>query len=54
MDGIPKITDVEAVPASDIAKRYGWTSLNHDASGNRTGNVVLITAKCPAPTMRPD
>ena len=44
MDGVP-VTDAEveasAKLCADIAKRYGWTSLNHDASGNRTGNIVL-------------
>lgn len=26
---------------ADIARRYGWTTLWHDPSGNRTGNIVL-------------
>lgn len=40
MDGIP-VTDAEveasAKLCADIAKRYGWKTLWHDASGNRTG-----------------
>ena len=44
MDGIP-VTDAEveasAKLCADIAKRYGWKTLWHDASGNRTGNIVL-------------
>lgn len=44
MAGVP-VTDAEveasAKLCADIAKRYGWPSLTHDASGNRTGNVVL-------------
>ena len=44
MDGIP-VTDAEveasAKLCADIAKRYGWKTLWHDASGNRQGNIVL-------------
>ena len=44
MDGIP-VTDAEVEASArlcaDIAKRYGWTRLWHDISGNRAGNIVL-------------
>lgn len=44
MDGVP-VTDAEVEASArlcaDIASRYGWESLWHDGSGNRTGNVWL-------------
>lgn len=44
MAGVP-VTDAEieasARLCADIARRYGWASLWHDASGNRAGNVWL-------------
>ncbi|MDU4038198.1 MAG: N-acetylmuramoyl-L-alanine amidase [Bifidobacterium dentium] len=44
MAGVP-VTDAEVEASArlcaDIARRYGWASLWHDASGNRAGNVVL-------------
>lgn len=44
MAGVP-VTDAEieasARLCADIARRYGWPSLWHDASGNRAGNVWL-------------
>lgn len=44
MAGVP-VTDAEveasAKLCADIARRHGWASLWHDASGNRAGNVVL-------------
>ena len=44
MDGIP-VTDAEVEASArlcaDIARRYGWKTLWHDASGNRHGNIVL-------------
>lgn len=44
MGGIP-VTDAEVEASArlcaDIARRYGWKTLWHDASGNRHGNIVL-------------
>ena len=44
MAGIP-VTDAEVEASArlcaDIARRYGWKTLWHDASGNRHGNIVL-------------
>ena len=44
MGGIP-VTDAEVEASArlcaDIARRYGWKTLWHDAGGNRHGNIVL-------------
>lgn len=33
--------EASAQLCADIARRYGWTKLWHDETGNRTGNIVL-------------